>query len=259
MRLSLLFVLLFLFSCSQDVDVNSMTAEEHFAYAMELFNDESYLEAEKQFARITIKYSGTPYADDAQFYLAETNFLDEKYLVAASEYSRLVRDMPQSEFVEQAAYKVGLSYYMLSPRKDLDQKYTDKALREYQLFLDDFPTSEYVEEANKKVMELRSKKAEKMLDNAYIYRKLEEYNAALKYIDMLLERYFDTEVVKQALFEKGRVYLDKEDWTMVRDILKKLEIVKADKEREQLNEEYEAAYKEYLEDNPQPSPVVEKQ
>jgi outer membrane protein assembly factor BamD len=241
----LLIVLVF-GGCSLQKDTAQMTAEEHFAYARELFDEEALIEAEEEFRVITMRHSGTPITDDAQFYLAETYFAKEEFLVASSEYGRLVRDMPQSVFVEEASYKTAVCYYELSPRMELAQKYTDLAIREFELFITDFPNSDFIPDARAKVKELRTKLAERMLKAAYIYRRLDEHRSAIKYIDLLLERYYDTDIVPEALYEKGLVYLEQENFTMVKDILIKLRSIDANDLYEQLLEDYAPAYEEFF-------------
>ena len=81
----------------------------------------------------------------------------------------------------------------------MDQKYTENAIRELELFMLDYPYSKYNDEAKKYILELKTKLANKLLKSAYIYRKVGAHDSALMYIDRLLERYYDTEVVKEAL------------------------------------------------------------
>lgn len=249
--LILVLMITFTISCSFHKETSEMTAEEHFQYAMELFEDEDLYEAENEFRILTLRYSGTPITDDAQFYLAETYYEKEEYLVASSEYGRLIRDLPQSPYVEQASYKMALCYYHLSPRPALDQKYTENAIRELELFMLDYPYSKYNDEAKKYILELKTKLANKLLKSAYIYRKVGAHDSALMYIDLLLERYYDTEVVKEALFEKGLVYLDQENWSMVKDILVKLRTVGANDFYEYLLEDYAAEFEDFFGELPE--------
>jgi outer membrane protein assembly factor BamD len=248
----LLFVAgLLVVSCSFNKDTSKMTADEHFKYALELYNDEDYFESENEFRTITMRYSGQPIADDAQFYLAETYFQKEEYLIASSEYARLVRSMPNSPFVEEASYKIGLSYFNLSPRPELDQTYTNKAIRQFQDFISDYPGSKWAVEAEKNIHILRNKLARKMLESAYIYRRMEEYDSAIIYLNLLLERYYNTDVVDEALYEKGMVYLNSENWKMVKDILIKLKSVGAKDLYNSLKDDYIDAYQDFFGEVPE--------
>ena len=86
-----------------------------------------------------------------------SRFKRGELILAAFEFSKLIKNMPVSEFVPQAQFMLAESYYELSPNYTLDQKYTKKAIEEYQAFLDFFPANPSVPEAEKKIRELYAK------------------------------------------------------------------------------------------------------
>ncbi|MFZ0389715.1 MAG: outer membrane protein assembly factor BamD, partial [Calditrichia bacterium] len=141
--------------------------------------------------------------DDAQYYLAESHFKNEEYLIAASEYQKLVDDYPESPYVEEAYYKMGLSYMEISQRPALDQEYTLKALRQFQNFIEAYPNGDLQDEAQERIDQLRSKLAKKQLMGANVYRKMGINDAAVIYYDILLEKYYDTPWADDAMFYKG--------------------------------------------------------
>ena len=71
MRYSFLIVVLltFLIGCSGGRDSMIMDPEKGLAYAMELYNDEDYLEAQKEFQSLVLQFPGSTITDDAQYYL----------------------------------------------------------------------------------------------------------------------------------------------------------------------------------------------
>jgi outer membrane protein assembly factor BamD len=93
------------FGCSADETDRQIGAEERFALGMKKFNDGDYLEAIEDFKVVTLQYQGTGFADDAQFYLAESRFEREEFILAAFEYDVLLRAMPTSEFVARARFQ----------------------------------------------------------------------------------------------------------------------------------------------------------
>ncbi|OGU82075.1 MAG: outer membrane protein assembly factor BamD, partial [Ignavibacteria bacterium RBG_16_35_7] len=139
---------------------------------------------------------------NAQYYLAMSRFKRGELILAAFEFSKLIKNMPVSEFVPQAQFMLAESYYELSPNYTLDQKYTKKAIEEYQAFLDFFPANTNVAEAEKKIRELNDKLALKEYNNALIYEKLEYYTAATRYYDSVVEVYHDTQYAPMALYNK---------------------------------------------------------
>ena len=209
---SLVFGLFFLilWGCGSSIDTTNMSPEERLQYAISLYTDEDYVEAQKEFEAILLQYPGSNIADDAQYYLAMTKFQKGEYILAAYEFSKLIKNMPASEFVPQAQFSLAESYYQLSPNFNLDQKYTRKAIEEFQAFIDFFPLNEKVAEAEKKINELNDKLAHKEYSIAVIYEKMDYHTAALKYFEDVFETYHDTEYGPMALYKRILLLLDRD-------------------------------------------------
>ena len=202
-KLLIIAVIPFVFwSCSGSVDVSNMNAEQHHKYAMELFNDEDYIGSVREFQAILLQHPGSSVTDDAQYYLAESHYKKHEYILASYEFSRLIKDIPASDFVPKAQFMLAQSYYELSPSYQLEQTYTIKSIEEFQAFIDFFPTDPKVSEAEAKINELNSKLAEKEFNTAITYEKLEYYNAAIFYYNIVAETYHDSKFAPMALFSK---------------------------------------------------------
>ncbi len=196
---------LILISCNKSVNKRDLGPDEYFEFAKSKFDKGHYLEAVTEFTVITLRYSGDPVIDDAQYYLAESNFKQKDYLIAISEYQKLIHDYPQSPYRELAQFKIGLSYYNLSLRPELDQEYTKKGIRAFQDYVEEYPKHELKEKAEEYILKLRKKLAKKHLLAATTYRKMGEYEAAEIYYELLLEKFYDTQPAKEAQFWKGEV------------------------------------------------------
>ncbi len=197
--------------CANSVNTANLTPEEYLNYAISLYNDEDYLESIKEFQSILLQFPGNAISDDAQYYLALSHFGQHEYILGAYEFSRLIKDMPASDFVPKAQFMLAESYFQLSPRYQLDQKYTKKAIEEFQAFIDFFPTDAKVPEAEAKIAELNNKLAEKEFNNAVIYEKLGYTNAAIFYYNSVTETYHDSKFCPQAMYSKIKLLLSKND------------------------------------------------
>jgi outer membrane protein assembly factor BamD len=153
---------------------------------------------------------GNPVNDDAQYFLGIKYYKREQYLLAAYELSKLIRDIPSSEFVQDAQFMLADAYYQQSPNFQLEQSYTKKAVDEFQAFIEFFPIHPKVPEAEKKIQELNHKFAEKEFHSAEIYEKMEYYNAAIKYYTQVYETYHDTEYAPLALYKKIMLLVEKD-------------------------------------------------
>lgn len=203
-------IIAILAGCSGSKNTANMTPNEHFDYAMTLYNDEDFEQALNEFQTILLQYPASSVNDDSQYYLAMTYVQREQYLLAAYEFSKLIRDIPASSFVPEAQYMLAESYNFLSPPYQLDQAYTKKAIEEYQAFIDYFPVDPKVEEVEQKISALNTKLAEKEYKSAVIYEKMEYFNAAIDYYELVFQTYHDTKYAPMALYNKIQIELQKD-------------------------------------------------
>lgn len=196
-------------ACSRKVDTSMMTPEEHFNYAMTLYNDEDYEYSIPEFQGIVLNNIGSPVYDDAQYYLAMSYFKRGQYYLAAYEFSKLIRDIPASSFVPDAQFMLAESYYNQSPHVSLDQAFTKKAIEEYQAFINYFPTNAKAVEAENKIKELNNKLAEKEFNSARVYERMEYYHAAIKYYTIVIDTYHDSKYAPEALYSRMKLEYDK--------------------------------------------------
>lgn len=197
-------------SCSNKKLKANLPPHERLAFAMELFDKGDYFDAKNQFKIITLSHSGHAIADKAQFYLAECHYNLKEYILSASEYERLIKVYPNSEYVDDAKLKIGMSYYMLSPKYSLDQEYTIKAIKEFQEFLEDYPTSDLFPRVEAMLAETRDKLAHKLYAAADQYRKIGAYQSGVIYFTMVLERYYDSKYAPMAQYYLGECYIKME-------------------------------------------------
>lgn len=193
---------LFYDGCGSSKEIVELTAEERFRLAMREFEDKDYLDAIEQLRVITLQFSGSIVADSAQFFLGESYFHRREYILAGAEYETLIRTMSTSKFVPMARYKLAMCYYKLSPKSELDQRYTIQALDAFQSFIEYHPTHPLVPEAEAKIQELNTKLAKKEYDSGVIYMKMGKYGAAARQFQFVLEKYHDTDFAPRALIGK---------------------------------------------------------
>ncbi|NIA29186.1 MAG: outer membrane protein assembly factor BamD [Actinobacteria bacterium] len=193
-------------SCNKKTIRPDLPADERFAIAQKMFDKHKYFDAKDQFRIITLSNSGSAIADKAQYYLAECHFNLKEYILSANEYERLIKIYPNSEYIDDAKYKLGLSYFQLSPKYSLDQEYTNKAIKEFQEFLEDYPASPLFPVVEKKLLEARDKLARKLYEAAEQYRKLGLYRSGVIYYTLVLEKYYNSSYAPQSQYWLGECY-----------------------------------------------------
>jgi len=212
--LSLLILGLFLhFGCNKKtVNTRTMTPEEQFEYAKFFFDKRDYFKAKERMMMVVLNNQGHLISEKAQYYLAESYFNLKEYLLAVSEYEKLIKSMPRSDYVDDSRYKIGMCYYKLSPNYGLDQEYTKKAIYQFQVFLEEYPTSELKEDAELKLAECRSKLGRKSFKEGEQYRKMGIYPASIIAYEWVLLHYYDTDYVDDAQYWKGLCHIKLRQW-----------------------------------------------
>ncbi|HLP16171.1 MAG TPA: outer membrane protein assembly factor BamD [Bacteroidota bacterium] len=199
-------------SCSASKGEEVLTSEGEFARAMKDFDNENYLDAIEAFKTITVQYQGSSIADAAQFYIGEARFNRGEYILAAAEYDMLIRSMPSSKYVSRARYKRALSYYEMSPKPELDQKYTRLAIDDFQTFLEYAPKDSLAREAEQHINELTNKLAEKIFESGTLYYRREFYKAAIVYFDNVIDQYHDTRYADAAMLWKAKAQRERKEY-----------------------------------------------
>ena len=136
-------------NCAGNKPLEKLPLEERYNRGQDFLENKKYYNAQQEFQIIVLSGSHTEWGDDAQFYLAESYFLNEEYILAISEYERLTRKMKYSPFVERCRWRICEAYLAESPKYYHDQTNTNKALQKLQEFIEEYPESEYRDEANK--------------------------------------------------------------------------------------------------------------
>lgn len=185
------------------------TLDVAFKKADHFFKVHDYDQASNAFETVLSLSRGTARAEQAEYYLAESYFLNKEYLLAANEYTRYNEFYPRSEKREEIQFKEALCYYKLSPRYKLDQTNTNKAIELFQLFISRYPSSASEDSlAGKYIDKLRNKLAHKTYEAARLYMRNNHYRAAAIYYGLTVDQYPETGWAEIALAKQVTAYLE---------------------------------------------------
>ena len=198
---------LILASCTSTQQVIVQGAGATFYEGLDLLSSKKYEKAREEFNIVVKQYPASAFADSAQFYLAETYYKTSEYLTAAFEFSNVTHNYPSSKLVPEARFRIADCYKELSPRVQLDQANTKKAIQAFQSFIDYYPDSPLVPKAEHEITLLRNKLALKNLEIAKLYMILGYYRAAVVYYDVILERYHDSDIADKAAIGKVKALI----------------------------------------------------
>jgi outer membrane protein assembly factor BamD len=200
------FILFILIGCSSSLPDESIPLADHLKIGMDLLDQEKFVKAQDEFKFILSRGTGTDYGDDAQFFLAESYFLNQEYILSIQEYENLTRKMAFSPYFEKSRFRICEAYRIESPNYYNDQSYTEKALERYREFLDDFPESEHSQIVTESMDVLRNKLAKKIFETGVLYMKMDEFEPARMSFSAVIDQYYDTDIMEQVHFEVIKSY-----------------------------------------------------
>ncbi len=176
LTLTVLGVWVALTSCGEYYQVQKSTdMNVKYAYAKKCYNLKKYMRAATLLEEVMPTLAGTEEGAQALYLLSDTYLQDKRYADAAASFMQYSKGYPKAAYVEDARFKAGKAYYLLSPDAKLDQTATVDAIRELQSYLDYYPSGKHKDEIQKMLFDLQDKLAYKELNAARLYYNLGLY------------------------------------------------------------------------------------
>ncbi|MDH7515194.1 MAG: outer membrane protein assembly factor BamD [Bacteroidota bacterium] len=193
--------------CGGSKPDETMSPEERFRLGMLEYGKKRYTEALQHFDVIRLQFPGSPVADSARFFSGMSRFASEEYLLASYEFSHLLQYNASHTLHADAQYMYARCFVELSPKSQLDQTYTFRAIDALQSFIENHPRDPRVAEAERTIRSLTEKLAKKEYETGLLYLKLENTRAAEVYFDNVFDKYYNTEYADDALAMKIRILM----------------------------------------------------
>lgn len=159
--------------------------------------EQYYVKKKYNFAQILFEevfpfLKGTPEFEDIYYKFAYCSYYEKDYLNSENLFKSFVETFPNSPRAEECEYMRAYSYYKQSPKVDLDQTNTNKAIGLMQAFINTHPTSKRVKEATE-IMDLcREKLEQKDFKSAELYYNLGFFKAAAISFSNVAENFPDS-------------------------------------------------------------------
>jgi outer membrane protein assembly factor BamD len=141
---------------------------------------------------------GRPEAEKAQFYFANTNFMQRNYVLSAYYFKQFTDTYPNSQYTEEANFLRAKSLFRDSPGYELDQTNTVSALEVIQDFLNTYPTSQFRSETEGMSQELQKKLENKAFQSSKLYYSLRYNQAAVTALTNFNQNYPASAYAEQA-------------------------------------------------------------
>jgi outer membrane protein assembly factor BamD len=177
---------------------NELKKQKVFDY----YDDGKYNKSIELLTQILPRYRATEEAEQLNWINAQANFKIHDYMMAGTYYQNFADTYPGSNNAEEASYMAALCDYYLSPRPELDQAYTKKAIESFTIFMQRYPNSTRIDDCKTKISELQEKLVEKSYLSGKLYYDMEQYRAATVALANSLKEYPDTKYREELMFLK---------------------------------------------------------
>jgi outer membrane protein assembly factor BamD len=190
----LLLASLVLASCSQFSKVQKSTDYDYkLRMAEQYYAKKKYNYAQILFEELFPIVKGTPQFEDVYYKFAYCAYYQKDYLNAENLFKGFVEVFPNSPRAEEMEYMRAYAYFRQSPKVELDQTNTQRAIGLMQTFINTHPGSPRIKEATEIIDKCRAKLEMKEFRNAELYFNVGQYKAAGIAFTNLMNNFPDSE------------------------------------------------------------------
>lgn len=158
--------------------LKSTDPEYKLRMAEQFFVKKKYSKAQAIYEDIMPYYRHLKEFEDIYYKYAYSAYYQEDYLNAENLFKTFLELFPNSPRADELDYMRAYTYYKQSPRAELDQTDTEKAIGLFQVFINTHPNSPRNKEAYEIIEKLRTKLEVKAFKAAQLYYDLGQFRAA---------------------------------------------------------------------------------
>ena len=175
----LVIAILIVSSCSQ---FSKVTKSKDYEYKLKMadqyFAKKKYRYAQQLYEELFPVFKGTQRFEDLYYKFAYCAYYLEDYVSSENLFKGFLEVFPNSAHAEEVDYMHAYSFYKRSPKPELDQTNTLKAMGMLQTFINTHPGSERNKEAAEIIAKCEDKLVEKEFSNSQLYYNMGQYRAA---------------------------------------------------------------------------------
>lgn len=173
--------------------LKSPDPEYKLRMAEKYFVDKKYVKAQVLYEDVMPYYKTQPEFQDIYYKYAYCAYYQKDYLNAENLFKTFMEIFPNSPKAEEMDFMRAYSFYKQSPKAELDQTNTIKAMGMMQVYINTHPGSERNAEAQEIIDICRAKLETKEFKGAKLYYDMGQYRAAGVAFTSLMNSYPDSE------------------------------------------------------------------
>lgn len=172
---------------------NKILKSKDFEYKLKMadkyFENKDYRQAQQLYEELYPVFKGTDKFEELYYKDGYCFYYLKNYRDAENFFKGFLEVFPNSSKAEEVDFMHALCFYNQSPKLELEQTNTAKAVGVMQTFINTHPGSTRIKEANEIIDKCRAKLEEKELRSADLYFKVGQYRAAAITYNTLLNSY----------------------------------------------------------------------
>ncbi len=194
-------LLLFISSCETPEKVLKSTDLDYKkAKAISWYNKKEYFKCIPVLEELIGLMKGRESTEELYYMYCMANYKQGDYMISSYHFKNFYDLYPNGVHSEECLYMFAKSNQMQSPKPDLDQTFTYKALEAYSLFLNTYSDGKFIVECNEAVKALRRKLEKKALNAAELYYRTDNFKAAATSFEQILRDFPDIEETERVSF-----------------------------------------------------------
>lgn len=180
---------------STDYDLKKTKAKEYYDAG-------KFVKSTELLEQIIPRYRATEEAEDLIWMNAQSYFGMKQYDMAGTVFKSYIEQYGYGKYIEEAYYMSALCDYNISPRAELDQDNTRKAIEGFTIFISRYPASPKAEECKKLMDDLHERLVEKSYISAKLYYDMRQYKAAVVALSNSLKEFAETKYREEMMYLK---------------------------------------------------------
>jgi outer membrane protein assembly factor BamD len=181
-------------SCSK---FNKVLKSNDYEYKLKMANEyydkKLYRQSQVLFEELFPVFKGTPQFDDLYYKYAYAHYNLKDYTTAENLYKGYLEVFPNSSRAEEIEFMQAYCFYKQSPKAELEQANTLKAIGMFQVFLNTHAESPKRKEAEDIIAQCQVKLEKKEYLSAQLYYNLGQFRAAALTYTTLMNNYPDSQ------------------------------------------------------------------
>jgi outer membrane protein assembly factor BamD len=196
MKLNKILILLTLVSLVGCSKFGKVLKSKDFEYKLKMANSyydkKEFRQAQVLFEELFPVFKGTPQHEDLYYRFAYSHYNLKDYVTAENLFKGYIEIFANSPRAEEMEYMQALCFFRQSPKAELEQSNTIKAIGMFQVFINTHPESSRNKEAEEIIAKCQAKLETKEFLSAQLYFNLGQFRAAALAYTTLINNYPDS-------------------------------------------------------------------